>query len=136
MKNVCILGATGSIGKSTLEVIEKLGPEYKVFAISCCENTELLQKQIEQFKPKYICIANNSSAKINKKLSTGVYFLKLRAGDYKETKKIVLIKMKLLKFPIPAASRQGITEIYRLKPTAISQQTKGEKQPCDKSQGI
>ncbi|MDD2889775.1 MAG: 1-deoxy-D-xylulose-5-phosphate reductoisomerase [bacterium] len=67
MKNVCILGATGSIGKSTLEVIQKLGPEYKVFALTCCENTELLQKQIEQFKPRYVCIANNSSSKINKK---------------------------------------------------------------------
>ncbi|MFA5033060.1 MAG: 1-deoxy-D-xylulose-5-phosphate reductoisomerase [bacterium] len=72
MKNVCILGATGSIGKSTLEVIQKLGPEYKVFAITCFENTELLQKQIEQFKPKYVCVANSSFSKINKKLNCKV----------------------------------------------------------------
>lgn len=63
MKNVCILGSTGSIGISTIEVVRKLSSEFQVFAISCYNNTELLLKQAELLKPKYICVANEASAK-------------------------------------------------------------------------
>ncbi len=61
MKNIIILGSTGSIGTQTLEVIEKL-ENYKVKALSCGKNIELLKKQIEKFKPEYVCTQNSTDA--------------------------------------------------------------------------
>lgn len=71
MKNVCVLGSTGSIGRAALEVIHHLNEvqprsdgqdEFRVFAISCHENISLLKEQIEFFKPKYACITHPGSA--------------------------------------------------------------------------
>lgn len=61
MKNVVILGSTGSIGTQTLEVIEKLD-EFRVFALACGKNIELLKKQIIKYKPKIVCCENKSDA--------------------------------------------------------------------------
>lgn len=58
MKNVIILGSTGSIGTQTLEVIEKLENKFNVLGLACGTNIELVKSQIEKFKPKYVSIAN------------------------------------------------------------------------------
>ena len=55
MKNVIILGSTGSIGVQTLEVIEKLNDKFNVLGLACGNNIKLLKTQIEKFKPKYVC---------------------------------------------------------------------------------
>lgn len=55
MKNVVILGSTGSIGTQTLEVMDKL-EDYRVLALACGKNIELLNKQIEKYKPEFVCI--------------------------------------------------------------------------------
>ena len=52
MKTISILGATGSIGKNSLNVISSLGDSYKVFGLSCHKNITLLQNQIYQFNPE------------------------------------------------------------------------------------
>ena len=62
MKNITILGSTGSIGTQALEVIEKLEDEFNVIALSCGKNIELVAKQIEKFKPKYVCTQNQEDA--------------------------------------------------------------------------
>ena len=54
-RRISILGSTGSIGTQALEVIEKLSDKFEVIALSAGSNTELLERQIEQFKPKYVC---------------------------------------------------------------------------------
>ena len=56
MKNIVILGSTGSIGVSALDVIKTLGSDYNVLAISARSNTDLFLKQIADFKPKYAVI--------------------------------------------------------------------------------
>jgi len=58
MKNVAIFGSTGSIGTQTLEVIDKLS-DYRVYALSCGNNIDLLNKQIEKYHPEYVCIQDN-----------------------------------------------------------------------------
>ncbi len=63
MKNIIILGSTGSIGVQTLEVIDKLKDEFSVLAISCGLNIELFKKQIEKYKPKFVCVKNSEHAK-------------------------------------------------------------------------
>ena len=61
MKMISILGATGSIGISSLNVISSLGDGYKVFGLSCHKNITLLQDQIHQFNPEYAIITDQSS---------------------------------------------------------------------------
>ena len=53
MKRVAILGSTGSIGTQTLEVIRQNPDQFKVTALTCGSNTELLAEQIEEFRPEF-----------------------------------------------------------------------------------
>lgn len=68
VKKIVILGSTGSIGVNALEVVDKLGPDYKLLAISAHSNIKSFLKQIHKFKPKYAAIfdfdAHNSLKKI------------------------------------------------------------------------
>ncbi len=61
-KRIVLLGSTGSIGRSTLEVVNNLGPEFEVLALSTNENWQLLLKQIEQFHPRRVAIASDRAA--------------------------------------------------------------------------
>lgn len=61
MKNVVILGSTGSIGRQSLEVIEeKQG--FSVLAISGNSNIELLEKQVRKFNPKFVAVPDEIKA--------------------------------------------------------------------------
>ena len=52
-RKISILGSTGSIGKQALEVIEKLNDKFEIIALTAGSNINLLNQQIEKFKPKY-----------------------------------------------------------------------------------
>ncbi|GAH30011.1 unnamed protein product, partial [marine sediment metagenome] len=47
-----ILGSTGSIGRSTLEVVYLLSQRFKVVGLAAGRNLALLYKQAEKFKPE------------------------------------------------------------------------------------
>jgi len=51
MKNIAIIGSTGSIGANALKVIEANPDRYRVVALAAGTNIDLLLKQIEQFRP-------------------------------------------------------------------------------------
>ena len=55
-KNIVIIGSTGSIGVSTLEVISNNPGEYNVLGLSCNSNTDLLLKQIKRFNPRFVSV--------------------------------------------------------------------------------
>lgn len=64
MKNIAVLGSTGSIGRNTLEVVRNLNRNrfpVSVKYISANSNVELLSEQIEEFKPKAAVIFNETS---------------------------------------------------------------------------
>ncbi len=66
MKNIVILGSTGSIGTQALEVIEKLNEnslKYRILALSCGKNIKLLKEQIRKFNPKTVCIQDENDIK-------------------------------------------------------------------------
>tara|TARA_Y100001970_G_scaffold267234_1_gene356911 strand:+ start:1998 stop:3122 length:1125 start_codon:yes stop_codon:yes gene_type:complete len=50
MKNISILGSTGSIGTQTLELVDQNKSDYNVIGLTCNKNIELLSKQIKKFK--------------------------------------------------------------------------------------
>lgn len=62
MKKVAILGSTGSIGTQTLEVIRQNPDRFKVTALTCGSNTELLAEQIEEFQPEFAVTAGEEDA--------------------------------------------------------------------------
>ena len=53
MRELIILGSTGSIGRQTLEIIEEFN-DIKVVALACGRNIKLLHEQIIKFKPSYV----------------------------------------------------------------------------------
>ena len=57
-KNVAILGSTGSIGTNTLRVIDGLGPDYRVTALTAHTSMETLAEQTRKFKPDVVGITS------------------------------------------------------------------------------
>ena len=56
MKNITILGSTGSIGVSALNLINSNPEKYKVFGLSAGKNKDLLLRQIEAFRPAAVAV--------------------------------------------------------------------------------
>jgi 1-deoxy-D-xylulose-5-phosphate reductoisomerase len=67
MKNIVILGSTGSIGVNTLKVVESMPESYNVIGLSSHSNISLLARQIKRFKPLYACIADPAKLSTLKK---------------------------------------------------------------------
>jgi 1-deoxy-D-xylulose-5-phosphate reductoisomerase len=55
-KKIAILGSTGSIGISTLKVVQKLKPSFQVVGLTAYRNAKELAKQIKAFRPKMAAI--------------------------------------------------------------------------------
>ena len=53
MKNIVILGSTGSIGTSSLSAISHLGEDYRVIGLTANNNVDLFLKQVHEFKPRF-----------------------------------------------------------------------------------
>lgn len=62
MKNISVLGSTGSIGRSSLEVIDKLSHRFKVVGLTAGRNNQLLEKQVEKFRPKIVSLERKEEA--------------------------------------------------------------------------
>lgn len=58
MKKLVILGASGSIGQQTLEVVSLHPTDFCVVGLSVGQNISLLDRIINAFQPKYICVTN------------------------------------------------------------------------------
>lgn len=71
MKNLCVLGATGSIGTQTLEVVRENPEDFRIVALTAGKNIELLYKQIIEFGPKYACLWEEADAKQLRKMLSG-----------------------------------------------------------------
>lgn len=62
MKNIILLGATGSIGTQTLDVIRNNPSKYQLLAFSSGRNIDLTKKIIEEFKPKLVSVISENDA--------------------------------------------------------------------------
>ena len=69
LKNIILLGATGSIGKSTLKLIRKKREKFNLIGISAYEKTEQLKLISEEFDVKNVCFFKNDlDIKFNKEI--------------------------------------------------------------------
>ncbi|MEE8377552.1 MAG: 1-deoxy-D-xylulose-5-phosphate reductoisomerase [Candidatus Aminicenantaceae bacterium] len=60
--NIAVLGSTGSIGRSTLEVIDLLPHRFNVIGLAAGRNSELLVDQIKKYKPEIVSLEKESDA--------------------------------------------------------------------------
>lgn len=58
LKKISLLGATGSIGTQTLDVIKQHPEEFELIAMSVGKNVTLALEQIQRFSPKVVCVQN------------------------------------------------------------------------------
>ena len=68
-KQIAILGSTGSIGRNALRVIESLGPQYQVAALSAHNNVQLLAEQARRYQPGFVAVSNTDCVEPFRKLS-------------------------------------------------------------------
>jgi len=57
-----VLGATGSIGHNTLEIVRQFPHKFKIEALSCRSSIERLVEQIKEFQPRLVCVDNSEQA--------------------------------------------------------------------------
>lgn len=62
MKQIAILGATGSIGAQSLDVIAQFPDRFAVHGLTAHTRMADFQRQIEQFKPQFVAVSDESSA--------------------------------------------------------------------------
>ena len=62
MQRLTILGSTGSVGTSTLDVVARHPDRFQVFALSASTQVDMMLSQIAQFSPTYAVMASESHA--------------------------------------------------------------------------
>lgn len=60
--NIAILGSTGSIGRSSLEVIESMPERFRVTCLTAHRNTDILAEQVRRFKPRAVVVTDVARA--------------------------------------------------------------------------
>lgn len=82
MKAVTILGATGSIGISTLDVLSRHPDDYQVYALAANRSVDSLFRQCCQFLPKIaVMLDKGSAAQLAEKLAAQKLNIEVRAGE-------------------------------------------------------
>ncbi|WP_301169073.1 1-deoxy-D-xylulose-5-phosphate reductoisomerase [Brevibacillus nitrificans] len=62
MKQIALLGSTGSVGTSTLDVVEQHPGEFSVVAMAAGTNVDLLARQVKKFQPELVSVAHAEAA--------------------------------------------------------------------------
>lgn len=62
MKKIALIGSTGSIGTQTLEIVRNNPEEYKVVALACGRNLELIEAQMREFHPSFVSVGDEAGA--------------------------------------------------------------------------
>lgn len=60
MKKIALLGSTGSIGTSTLDVVEQHPEEFQIVGLAAGANIELLAEQVKQFRPEIVSVGSEA----------------------------------------------------------------------------
>jgi len=63
MRGVAVLGSTGSIGRSTLEVLRRHREQFRLVALTAGSNGELLDAQAAEWRPSFVGLANGSASR-------------------------------------------------------------------------
>lgn len=74
MKNIALIGSTGSIGKQTLEVVRRNPDKLKIVSLSAGENVSLFLEQVKEFKPKIATLKKKIDIDLSQYKETEFFF--------------------------------------------------------------
>ncbi len=80
MKNLSILGSTGSIGESSLSVVSEYPERFRVVALAAGENLDKVRWQIHRFRPQLVALHREEAARQLARELTGVRVVGGQAG--------------------------------------------------------
>lgn len=81
MRNVTLLGATGSIGTSTLDVLRRHKNEFKLHAVAASSSVDKMVAIVQEFKPERVAMHNEKSAQeLSKRLKDSGLYAEVLAG--------------------------------------------------------
>ena len=63
MKSIAILGSTGSVGASTLDIVSRFPDSFRVVAMAAGHNLPLLAEQVRRFNPELVSVATPELAR-------------------------------------------------------------------------
>ncbi len=118
-KKISILGSTGSIGVQALEVLEALGDKFEIYGLAAGSNVELLNSQIEKFKPKKVCVAKNASEVNFSKVMSGEAGMIELASDKENDIVLMAVSGRYGLKPTLAAIKNGIDIALANKETLV-----------------
>lgn len=82
MQQLVILGSTGSIGQSTLSVVEHNPERYQVFALVGGKNVELMTAQCQQYRPRFVALDDEqAAAKLRQNLTACQLSIEVLSGQ-------------------------------------------------------
>lgn len=122
MKNIAVLGSTGSIGVNTLDIAGKFPDKFNVVSLACGGNIDLLFEQILKFKPEVaVVLKKEDEITLEKKLPQGIK-TRILSGDegYKTAVTIDKIDMVVSAIVGSAGLRPTIEAIYSGKDIALA----------------
>ena len=98
MKNLSILGSTGSIGTSALDIVRMYPEHFKISALTAARNMDLLARQIGEFNPELVAVLDKEKAFELSKILTGnnkpeIVFGEsgfIEAASYKQSSTVLL----------------------------------------------
>jgi 1-deoxy-D-xylulose-5-phosphate reductoisomerase len=84
MKRIAILGSTGSIGRSTLSVVESFPERFQVVSLAAGRNVDAVFEQACRWKPKLVSVASEEDAHIlrSRLKETGLASVEVLCGSY------------------------------------------------------
>ncbi len=110
MKNICILGSTGYIGTTAIDVLKENPNEYRLIALGAGRNIELLSSQIEELKPRFAAVVNSELADKLRALLSNRQDTEIVAGPDGYIKIATLSEVDLVVAAMSGAS--GLVPIY------------------------
>jgi len=110
LKNICILGSTGYIGTTAIDVLKENPNEYRLIALGAGRNIELLSSQIEELKPRFAAVVNSELADKLRALLSNRQDTEIVAGPDGYIKIATLSEVDLVVAAMSGAS--GLVPIY------------------------
>lgn len=106
MKNIAILGSTGSIGQQTLDVIKQHPDKFRPVVFAVNSNITKLEEQIKEFNPEAVAIVNTEKAKIikTKFANKKGYALKILSGENSLVDLVQLPKIDIVVVAVTGAA--------------------------------
>lgn len=72
MKNIIVLGSTGSVGENTLKIVSQFSDKFRISALAAGKNLVLVQEQIQKFRPSIVSVSDSDHAAKLRDFCSGV----------------------------------------------------------------